>query len=121
MTKYAFTYRSAGLLEALGFVLLALSIIAAAGVLIFVTPPEALRLGIPETSARIAAALAVLGLGVLFGGPLIVLGQLLHLFLDQRRWLARIHARLRRWEQERAEETAVREATDRARRGRLTS
>ena len=121
MAKYRFTDRSAGLLEALGFVVIALSVVGALVVLVFVTPPESLRLGIPETSARIAAALAALGLGVLFGGPLIVLGQLLHLFLDQRRWLARIHARLRRWEEERTEEGLIREATERARRGRMTS
>src|SRR5262249_34358264 len=121
MAKYRFTERSAGLLEALGFVVIALSVVAALVLLVFVTPPEALRLGIPEASARIAAALASLGFGILLGGPLIVLGQMLHLFLDQRRWLARIHARLRRWEAERAEEGAGREATERARRNRMTS
>ena len=45
---------------------------------------------------RVLVALSLVVSGVLAGSPFIVFGQLLLIFLDQRRLLARIHRRLRR-------------------------
>lgn len=42
-------------------------------------------------------------LGLIFGGPLIVSGELTLIFLDQRQLLGKIHHRLKVWEMERAE------------------
>ena len=43
----------------------------------------------------LGAGLLVMGLGVLLGGPFIVVGQCLLVFLEQRRLLARIAKRVR--------------------------
>jgi hypothetical protein len=43
----------------------------------------------------LGAALLSMGLGVILGGPFIVAGQCLLVFLEQRRLLARIAKRLR--------------------------
>lgn len=51
----------------------------------------------------LVAAVAIVG-GLLVGAPLILTGQLVQIFLDQRRLLAGIHRRLRRWEDERESE-----------------
>jgi len=45
---------------------------------------------------RVLVALVLAGSGVLAGAPFIVFGQLLLIFLDQRRLLAAINRRLRR-------------------------
>ena len=53
----------------------------------------------------LVAAVTLVG-GLLVGAPLILVGQLVQVFLDQRRLLASIHHRLRRWEDERESERA---------------
>ena len=45
---------------------------------------------------RMIVALSLIVSGILAGSPFIVFGQLLLIFLDQRRLLARIHRQLRR-------------------------
>ena len=74
--------------------------VACAGLLLLL--PD--RIPVPYSWPRLlTAAVAVVG-GLLLGAPLILIGQLVQVFLDQRRLLGRIHRRLRRWEDERESE-----------------
>jgi hypothetical protein len=64
-------------------------------------------LNIPARARLPIAVGATLG-GVVLGGWVIVLGQLLDVVLDQRRLLRRIDRRLQAWEVERREEADIR-------------
>ena len=90
---YRFTRIWAGLMIAIGVVFIGLGIVLA-GVAMFT---EEWRQGVPGGQAALERALVVSGLvlsGVLAGSPFIVFGQLLRIFLDQRRLLARIYKQL---------------------------
>ena len=79
---------------AIGVVFIAVGIVLA-GVAMFT---EEWRQGVTGGQVALERAVLVSGLvlsGVLAGSPFIVFGQLLRIFLDQRRLLARIHRHLR--------------------------
>jgi hypothetical protein len=67
-------------------------------------------LGEPGSGSRWAAAGLVACLGLVLGGPLVTIGQILQVFLDQRRLLGQIRRQLRTavrawaWDQERRAE-----------------
>lgn len=91
---YRFTRIWAGLMIVIGIVFIAVGI-ALAGIAMFT---EEWRQGVAGGQAALERAVLVSGLvlsGVLAGSPFIVFGQLLRIFLDQRRLLARIHRQLR--------------------------
>ena len=95
MSRYRFTRIWARLMVAIGVVAIALGFVSAAVALF----TEEWRQGVTGTQAAIERAIVVGGLilsGFLAGSPFVVFGQLLHIFLDQRALLTRIHRRLRR-------------------------
>ncbi len=97
--RYRFTLFWASVLVGLGVGVMAMGVVCA-GLLLLL--PD--RIPVPYPWPRLlAAAVAVVG-GLLVGAPLIMIGQLVQVFLDQRRLLGRIHHRLRRWEDERESE-----------------
>ena len=59
----------------------------------FALPPTIPR---PELTGRVAVSVVCVVMGFTLGAPLVVLGQLMLVFLDMRRHLARIERRLRR-------------------------
>jgi hypothetical protein len=73
--------------------------------------------GLPPASRGPLAAVCLTG-GLLLGGSVVTLGQVLDAFLDQRRLLSRIERRLAIWERERQEDAAVRAVRERGRGGR---
>jgi hypothetical protein len=85
----------ARLLIVIGGVIVALGVILAVVSLVIETPPWQTITG-QVVLERIIVAVFLAGSGVLAGAPFIVFGQLLLIFLDQRRLLAAIHRRLRR-------------------------
>jgi hypothetical protein len=92
--KYRFTRFWASLLEALGMVILAGGAILAVAIWLLPVPmPTTDRWDVSPWVTKASASLLLLVVAFLLGGPCIVLGQLLHAFLDQRRWLIRIHQR----------------------------
>jgi hypothetical protein len=99
MTPYRFTQFWASVLVGLGVGVMVMGVVSA-GLLVLLPT----QIPVPYPWPRIlVAAVAVVG-GLLIGAPLIVTGQLVQVFLDQRRLLAGIHRRLRRWEDERESE-----------------
>jgi heme exporter protein D len=94
--RYWFTRFWASVLVGLGVGVMVLGI-AGAGLLLFL--PE--QVPLPYGRSPILAAAVALAVGLLVGAPLVLVGQLVQVFLDQRRLLARIHRRLSRWEDER--------------------
>jgi hypothetical protein len=97
--RYRFTLFWASVLVGLGVGVMAMGVVCA-GLLLLL--PDGIP--VPYPGPRLlAAAVAVVG-GLLVGAPLILIGQLVQAFLDQRRLLGRIHRRLRRWEDERESE-----------------
>jgi Na+-driven multidrug efflux pump len=112
MTKYRFTSFWAALQVVTGLVWLGLSL----GLALAVAAGAGLgAVGLPEPSsgARSLIALAVVLIGLFGAGPFIVSGQLLQIFLDQRRLLAAIHRRLRRMEETEREREALERAVRR--------
>jgi hypothetical protein len=97
--RYGFTLFWASVLVGLGAGLMAMGAVGA-GLLLLM--PDWIPVP-PPWPRLLAAAVAVLG-GVIAGTPLILAGQLVQVFLEQRRLLERIHRRLRRWEDERESE-----------------
>ncbi len=93
--RYRFTRFWARLLVIFGIIAIAVGF-ASAGVALFT---EEWRQGVTGTQAAFERA-AVVGFlvlsGFLAGSPFIVFGELLNIFLDQRRLLGRIHRRLGR-------------------------
>ena len=97
--RYRFTLFWASVLVGLGVGVMALGV-AAAGVILLLPG------GIPVPYGRppvLAAAVALVA-GLVVGAPLVMIGQLVQVFLDQRRLLASIQRSLRRWEDERESE-----------------
>ena len=101
MTPYRFTQFWASILVGLGVGAMVLGVVTAG--LLVLLPAE---IPVPYSGPRILAAAAAIFGGFLVGGPLILAGQLVQVLLDQRRLLAGIHRRLRRWEDERESERA---------------
>ncbi|SRR6266508_1800060 len=96
---YRFTRFWAQLLVALGMVIIALGLVGALG--LFLAPAGVFKEfpeGKQEALFRTGGALLVGTAGVLLGGPSIVAGQVLLILLDQRKFLARLNGRSRRWE-----------------------
>ena len=89
-----FTRLWARLLVVIGGVLVALGVVLAVIALVIETPWRTMTGQV--VLERVIVALFLAGSGVLAGAPFIVFGQLLLIFLDQRRLLAAIHRRLRR-------------------------
>jgi hypothetical protein len=113
MKKYRFTSFWAALQVVMGLVWLALSLglalaVAAGGVGLGV-----FGLAEPSSGVRSLIAAAVVLGGLFLAGPFIVSGQLLQIFLDQRRLLAAIHRRLGRMEEAEREHEAVERAVRR--------
>ena len=97
--RYRFTQFWASVLVGLGVGVMAMGAVSAG--LLLLLPNQ---IPVPSPWPRLlAAAVAVVG-GLLMGAPLVLTGQLVQIFLDQRRLLGRIHRRLRRWEDERESE-----------------
>jgi hypothetical protein len=99
MTRYRFTRFWASVLVGLGGGAMVMGVVCAG--LLVLLPAE---IPVPYPWPRVlVAAVAIVG-GFLVGAPLILTGQLVQIFLDQRQLLARIHRQLRRWEDERESE-----------------
>jgi hypothetical protein len=97
--RYRFTLFWASVLVGLGVGVMALGVVTA-GLVLF------LPRGIPIPYGRpplLVAAVALVG-GFVVGAPLVMIGQLVQVFLDQRRLLASVQRSLRRWEDEREAE-----------------
>jgi len=92
--RYRWTRLWARLLVVIGVVVVALGVILAIIALVIETPWRTITGQV--VLERIIVAIFLAGSGVLAGAPFIVSGQLLLIFLDQRRLLAAIHRRLRR-------------------------
>ena len=84
----------ARLLVIMGVVIVVLGVLLAM-VALFVEMPWGSITG-QAVLERMFVALSLVVSGILAGSPFIVAGQLLLIFLDQRRLLARIHRQLRR-------------------------
>lgn len=87
-------------LVVLGSLLVALGILFA-GVALFIDMPWGSLTG-QAVLERTVAAIALLASGIFAGGPFIALGEMMRVFLDQRRLIAQIDRRLERLEEERA-------------------
>lgn len=97
--QYRFTRFWASVLVGLGVGAMVMGVVSA-GLLVLLPA----QIPVPYPWPRVlVAAVAIVG-GLLVGAPLILTGQLVQIFLDQRRLLAGIHRRLRRWEDERESE-----------------
>jgi hypothetical protein len=94
--RYRFTLFWASVLMGLGVGVMALGV-AAAGLILLLPGGIPLPHGRPPV---LAAAVALIA-GLVVGAPLVMIGQLVQVFLDQRRLLASIQRSLRRWEDER--------------------
>ena len=99
--RYRFTHFWASVLVGLGVGVMATGAISA-GLLLLL--PD--RIPVPYPWSRLLAAAVLVVGSLLMGAPLILTGQLVQIFLDQRRLLGRIHHRLHRWEDERESERA---------------
>ena len=84
----------ARLLVVIGVVIVALGVILAVIALVIETPWRTITGQV--VLERILVSVFLAGSGILAGAPFIVFGQLLLIFLDQRRLLAGIYRRLRR-------------------------
>src|SRR6185295_9798947 len=97
--RYRFTHFWATVMVGLGFAFMVIGLVSAG--LLMLLPAE-IPIPAPWSRPLVAAVLGVGGLVV--AAPLILTGQLVQIFLDQRRLLGRVHRRLRRWEDERESE-----------------
>jgi hypothetical protein len=96
--KYRFTVIWAQVLIAVG---LALMLVAVGLAILLVIFGQRGLLGfkpVDDALLRVTAALVIVLAGFLAGGPVLVAGQLLRIFVDQRRLLASINRRLSRWD-----------------------
>src|SRR5262245_53076244 len=94
--RYRFTHFWASVMVGLGFAFMVIGLVSA-GLLVLL--PAEIPIPPPWSRSLVAAVLVVGGL--VLAAPLILTGQLVQIFLDQRRLLRRIHRRLQRWEDER--------------------
>jgi hypothetical protein len=94
--SYQFTRLWAFVLAVTGSVVIAVGLVAA--VAVGIVGPDVTRYlpGVDPLVARVVVTVVCAAAGFLVGAPLIVAGQVLEAFLDQRDILARIHRRLRR-------------------------
>jgi hypothetical protein len=95
-----FTRFWARLLVVIGLVIVVVGALLAVVALVIETPWASVT-G-QAVLERVLVAVFLVFSGILAGGPFIVFGQLLLIFLDQRRLLAAIHRRLRRGQATRA-------------------
>ena len=95
---FRFTAFWASIMVGLGF---ALAVVGLVGAALLMVVPE---IPVPPPWSRTLVAGALLVGGLVIASPLVVAGQLVQIFLDQRRLLGRIHRRLRRFEEERDSE-----------------
>jgi hypothetical protein len=93
--RYRFTLFWASVLVGLGVGVMALGVVAA-GLLLLLPGGVPIPYGRPPV---LAAAVALVA-GLVVGAPLVMIGQLVQVFLDQRRLLSSIQRSLRRWEDE---------------------
>ena len=91
---YRLTRLWARFLVIIGVVIVALGVILATVALVIETPWRTVTGQV--VLERIIVAIFLAGSGILAGAPFIVFGQLLLIFLDQRRLLAAIYRHLRR-------------------------
>jgi len=96
---YRFARFWASVLVGLGFGVMAMGVVSAG--LLLLLPDQ---IPVPYPWPRLLAVAVLVAGGLLVGAPLILAGQLVQVFLDQRRLLGHIHRRLRRWEDERESE-----------------
>jgi len=97
--RYRLAQFWASVLVGLGVAVLVVGLVAG-GLLVLLQE----EIPVPAPWSRpLVAAIAAAG-GLILSAPLILAGQLVQIFLDQRRLLGRIHRRLRRWEDERESE-----------------
>lgn len=99
--KYRFAAFWASILVVLGMLIVAVGFVSAAIALLIDMPWGSIT-G-QTVLERAVAAIVLLVSGILAGGPFIVLGEMIRVFLDQRRLIARIERRLRRQEEERGD------------------
>jgi hypothetical protein len=97
--RYRFTHVWTLVLVGVGLAILSIGVLSAA--LLLLVPTE---IPVPAPWPRLLVAAAAVVGGLVIAAPLILTGQLVQIFLDQRRLLGRIHRRLRRWEDERESE-----------------
>lgn len=97
--RFRFTTFWASVLVGLGFAFAVVGIVGAG--LLVLLPAD---IPVPPPWSRPLVAGVVLVGGLIIAAPLILTGQLVQIFLDQRRLLGRIHRRLRRFEDERETE-----------------
>jgi hypothetical protein len=94
--SYRFARFWARALVAIGVMLAATGVLFAALALTLEMPWGGIT-GQAVVERTVAAAVLIVS-GVLAGGPFIVLGEMMRVALDQRRLVARIARRLRRWD-----------------------
>jgi hypothetical protein len=109
MKKHRFTSFWAALLIVGGLAVLVFAMVLAAFVL-FGRVSFGLPLDTTVPGARVALAGGIAVFGLLLAGPSIVAGQLLQIFLDQRRLLRLIHGRLRAMDEREREREALERA-----------
>lgn len=112
MRLYRFTSFWAALHVVMGLAILALAV-ALAALVLAATVSFGLPLDTAFPGARALAALFVVLAGLLLGAPSVVAGQLLQIFLDQRRLLRLMHRRLRAIDEREAERDAIQRAAAR--------
>jgi ABC-type phosphate transport system permease subunit len=94
MRAYRFTAFAARFMTVVGVALVAGGVVLAVVALVVETPWGSVTGQV--VLERVLAAIVLIVSGILAGGPFVVFGQLLLIFLDQRRLLARIDRSLRR-------------------------
>ena len=97
--RFRFTALWASVLVGLGFAFALAGLGGAALLMLLQT-----EIPVPPPWSRPLVAGVVLVGGLVIAAPLVLMGQLVQIFLDQRQLLGRIHRRLRRFEDERETE-----------------
>lgn len=97
---FRFTAFWASIMVGLGF---AFALVGLVGAALLIVLPE---IPVPPPWSRPLVAGVLLVGGLVIAAPLVLMGQLVQIFLDQRQLLGRIHRRLRRFEDERESERA---------------
>jgi hypothetical protein len=97
--RFRFTTFWASGLVGLGFAFAVVGVVGAG--LLMLLPAD---IPVPPPWSRPLAAAVLLVGGLVIAAPLVLTGQLVQIFLDQRRLLGRIHRRLLRFEDERESE-----------------
>lgn len=95
--SYRLTRLWARLLLVVGLLFVGLGVVLAAVALLIDTTWTGMTF-LAGLAERVLVAIFLILSGIIAGGPFVVFGQLILIFLDQRKLLARIDARLRRWE-----------------------